>query len=80
MATRPFVFDQPTAPGEETQRKIVLAATTVFDRIEYMTPLTPKEYWDLHFIEWVNKLEEAQEYCIIHNADLTQKKCKTYAF
>ena len=25
-ANRPFVFDQPTAPGEETQRKIVLAA------------------------------------------------------
>ena len=55
-ANRPFVFDQPTAPGEETQRKIVLAATTVFGRTEYMTPLAPKEYWDLHFNEWVNKL------------------------
>ena len=55
-ANRPFVFDQPTAPGEETQRKIVLAATTVFGRIEYMTPLALKEYRDLHFNEWVNKL------------------------
>ena len=43
-ANRPFIFDQPTAPGEETQRKVVLAATTVFGRIEYMTPLAPKEY------------------------------------
>ena len=32
-ANRPFVFDQPTALGEETQSKIVLAATTVFGRI-----------------------------------------------
>ena len=73
-ANRPFVFDQPTALGLETQRKIVLAATTVFGRIEYMTPLPPKEYWDLHFIEWVNKLEQAKQYCIIYNADLTQKE------
>ena len=55
-ANRPFVLHQPTAPGEATQRKIILAATTVFGRIEYMTPLAPKEYWDLHFNEWVNKL------------------------
>ena len=73
-ANRPFVFDQLTAPGEETQRKIVLAATTVFGRIEYMTPLAPKEYWDLYFNEWVNKLEQAKQYCIIYNADLTQKE------
>ena len=73
-ANRLFVFDQPTASGEETQRKIVLAATTVFDRIEYMTPLAPKEYWDLHFNEWVNKLEQVKQYCIIYNADLTQKE------
>ena len=26
-ASRPFVFDQPAAPGEETQREIVLEAT-----------------------------------------------------
>ena len=58
-ATRPFVVDQPIASGEKTQRKIVLAATTVFGRIEYMTPLAPKEYWDLHFNECVNKLEQA---------------------
>ena len=56
-ANRPFVFDQPTVRGEGTQRKIVLAATTVFGRIEYMTPLAPKENWDLHCNEWVNKLE-----------------------
>ena len=59
-ANRPFVFDQPTAPGEETQRNIVLAATTVFGRIEYMTSLATKEYWDLHFNECVNKLEQAK--------------------
>ena len=61
-ANRPFVFDQPTAPGEETQRKITLATTTVFGRIEYMISLAPKEYWDLHFNEWVNKLEQAKCY------------------
>ena len=61
-ASRPFVFDQPTAPAEETQRKIVLAATTVFGKIEYLTPLAAKEYWDLHFNEWVNKLEQAKQY------------------
>ena len=68
---RPFVFDQATAPGEKTQRQIELAAITVFGRIEYMTPLAPEEYWDLHFNEWVNKLEQAKQYCIIYNADLT---------
>ena len=36
-ATRPFVCKQATVPGEGTQRKIVLAATTVFGRIKYMT-------------------------------------------
>ena len=60
-ANRLCVFDQPAAQGEETQRKIVLAATTVFGRIEYMTPLAPKEYWDLHFNEWVNKMEQAKQ-------------------
>ena len=69
-ANRPFVFDQPTATGEETQRTIVLAATTVFGRIEYMTLFAPQEYWDLHFNVWVNKLEQAKQYCIIYNADL----------
>ena len=73
-ANRPFVFDQLTALGEETQRKIILAATTVFGRIEFMTPLAPQEYWDLHVNEWVNKLKQAKQYCIIYNADLTQKE------
>ena len=71
---RPFVFNQPTAPGEETQRKIVLAATTVFSRIEYMTPLGPKEYRDLPFNACVHELEQAKQYCILYNADLTQKE------
>ena len=39
-----------------------------------MTPLAPKEYWDLHFNEWVNKLEQAKQYCIIYVTDLTQKE------
>ena len=46
----------------------------MFVRIEYMTPLGAKEYWDLHFNEWVNKLEQAKQYCIIYNADLTVKE------
>ena len=50
-ANTPFVFNQPTALGGETQRKIVLATRTVFGRIESMTPLAPKEYGDLHFNE-----------------------------
>ena len=33
-ATRAFALDQPTASTEDTQRKIILAATTVFGRIE----------------------------------------------
>ena len=45
-----------------------------FGRITYMTPLGPKEYWNLHFNEWVNKLEQAKQYCISYNADLTQKQ------
>ena len=73
-ANRHFVLDQTTAPGEETQSKIVLAATTVFGRIEYMTPLAPTEYWDLHFNECVSQLEQAKKYCIIYNADLTTKE------
>ena len=72
-ANRPFVSDQPRAPGEEKQRKIVLPATTVYGRQEYMTPLAPKEYWDVNFNEWVNKMEQAQQYCIIYNGQLTRK-------
>ena len=70
-ARRPFVFDSPTAAGAETQRNIVFAATSVFGRIEYMTPLATKKYWDLHFDEWVNTLEPAKQYYSIYNADLT---------
>ena len=39
-----------------------------------MTPLAPKEYWDLHFNEWVHNLEQAKQYCIIYNADLTHNE------
>ena len=70
-ANRPVVCDQPTASGEETQRKIVFAATTVFGRKAYMTPAAPKEYWDLHFNACVKKMELAKQYCIIYNADST---------
>ena len=73
-ANRPFVFHQPTASGEETQIKIVFAATTVFVSKEYMTPLAPKEYLDLHFNEWVNRMQQGKQYCIIYHADLTQKQ------
>ena len=38
-----------------------------------MTPWAPTEYWDPHFNEWVNKLEQAKQYCIIYNADLISK-------
>ena len=73
-ANRPFHFDKPTAPGEETQRKIVLAATTVFGRKEYMIPLAPNEYCDLYLNVCVNKSEQAKQYCIIYNSDLTYKE------
>ena len=72
--TMPFIFDQPTATGEDTQRKIVLAATTVFSRIEYMTSLAFTEHWDLHFNECVNELQVANQYCIIYNLDLIHKE------
>ena len=48
---RPFVCKQPTAPAQETQPKIVLAAITVFGRMAYMTAMAPKEDWHLHFNE-----------------------------
>ena len=41
-----------------------------------MTPLASKQYWDLHFNEWVNKMEQAKQYCIIYNADLIQQEMK----
>ena len=42
-----------------------------------MTPLATKEYWDLHFNEWVNKLQQAKQYCIIYNPDLIQREMET---
>ena len=71
---RPFVFDQSTAPGEETQSKIALQATRVYIAKEFLTALAPTEYWHIHFAEWVNKLEHAKPYCIIYNADLTPQE------
>ena len=50
-ATTSFVFDQPAAPGEETQRKITLAATSEFGRQEFLTALASKEYWNVTFAE-----------------------------
>ena len=71
-ASRPFVFDKPAAPCEETKRKIVRQAINVFVGKEFLTPLASTEYDNIHFSEWVNKLEEAKQYCIIYNADLTE--------
>ena len=39
-----------------------------------MTPLASAEYWKIKFADWVHKMEQAQQYCIIYNADLTQKE------
>ena len=57
-ANWPFVFDKPAAPGEEIQRKIILAATKVFGRQEYLTPLAAAEYWDINFAEWERERRE----------------------
>ena len=73
-ATRPFVFGQPGAPGEETQRKIRLAATTEFGRQQFITQLALKEYCDVNFAEWYNKMEQARTYCRIYSTDLTPKE------
>ena len=73
-ATRPFVFDQPAAPGEETQRKITVATTSEFGRQEFLTPLATKEYWDVNFAEWNSTMEQARTYCRIYSADLTAKE------
>ena len=43
-ATRPFGFDPPAAPGEETQRKITIPATTEFVIQEFLTPLATNKY------------------------------------
>ena len=70
----PFVVDQPAASEEESQWKITLPATRVFVLNEFLTLLVPAEYWHIHFAEWVNKLVQAKQYCIIYNAELTPQE------
>ena len=79
-ASRSFVFDKPASPGEETQRKIILQATNVFVAKEFLTPLASVEFCNLHFSEWVNKLDQAKQYCIIYNAGLTQQEMDNICF
>ena len=55
-ATRPFVFDQPAAPGDDVPKMIVLTATNTFVRQEYLTPLAPAKFCDVNFAEWTNKM------------------------
>ena len=59
-AKRPFVFDQPAAPGEEVQKMIVLTATNTFGRQEYLTALAPAKFWHINFAEWANKMDKAK--------------------
>ena len=73
-ARKQFVFDQPAAPGEETQRKIILAATKEFGKQEFLIALASKEYWYVNIGEWNNKMKQARTYCRIYSADLTPKE------
>ena len=73
-ASRPFSFEQPAAPGEEIQKSITLVATKTFGGQQFLTPLVSAEYWNINFAHWVNKMEQAKQYCIIYNADLIQKE------
>ena len=50
---------------------IVLTATNTFVRQEYLSRMAPAKFWHIHFPEWTNKLDQAKQYCIIHNAKLT---------
>ena len=43
-AHRPFILDEPAAPGEGTQRKIAMQATRVFEAKEFCTPFAPVGY------------------------------------
>ena len=73
-ANRPFVLDQPAAPVEEVQKMIVRTASNTFERQEYLTPLASAKLWDINFVEWTNKMNQAKQYCIIYNAKLTAKE------
>ena len=73
-ASRPFVFEQPTAPEQEVQRSITLTATRVFGGKKYLTPLASEEYWKINHADWVNKMEQAKTYCIMNNANLTPEE------
>lgn len=50
-ANRFFAFDQPAAAAGEVQQTISLAATNTFVRTEYLTSLTPVEYWNTNCTE-----------------------------
>ena len=41
-----------------------------------MTTLASEEYWKINHADWVNKMEQAKQYCIIYNATLTPKENK----
>lgn len=43
-AKRPFVLEKPAAPEEEVQRMIVLTATNIFERQEYLTLFAPAKF------------------------------------
>ena len=73
-AERPFVVDQPAAPGEAVQKMIVLTATNTFAREEYLTVLAAAKFWHINFAEWTNNIDQAKQYCIIYNAKLTPKE------
>ena len=73
-ATRPLVFDQPAASGEEVQKMIGLTAINTFGRQEYLTPLAHAKSGDINFAEWRNKIYQAKQYCIIYNAKLTNNE------
>ena len=73
-ASRPFIFEQPVAPGDDIQKSITLISTKPFGGQQFLTPLASAEYWKLNFADWVNKMDQAKQYCIIYNADLIEKE------
>ena len=72
--TRPFVFYQLTASGDAVQRKIILQGDRVFGAKQFFTLLAPAEYWNIHFADWVIKMKQATQFCMIYNADLAQQE------
>ena len=56
-AAGPFVIGQPAAPGEEELRRIILQDTSAFVAKNFLTLLASAESWNIHFSDWVNKIE-----------------------